>query len=286
MINNDIAGHTFYHSHNIFIKGQREENENEPLTCEDIATAAEEILDEIEPGQMSKMDQEEFKVCFEKAATKIVLTNNRGPIEFVYIEKFTRTYSGDYDGAQNNYSKPVDGLKSELLELAHQTHSIFAVSIVPINPDILQPWYYKKCFLSAKLTPENAETIGKWFEFGVPSFSDTARSGCKTTNSRNVLTGQKPSEIYAGFYKPFSTFSSEVAGAQLDPDNLPLSVRKTYVFSQRELDESINSIEDQDLQNSIRKIIELFVNDLNAKGLGVTILQRQNNKFYFTKLQK
>src|SRR5436305_1657546 len=121
MFNNDVAGHAFYHSHNIFIKGQRDESE--PITSENIAAASEELLDGIEPDQMSKVDQEAFKACFVKAATKKVLTNNRGPREFVYIEKFKRTYSGDYDGAQNNYSKPVYGLKSELLEIAHQTRS-------------------------------------------------------------------------------------------------------------------------------------------------------------------
>src|SRR5262245_59109901 len=68
-----------------------------------------------------------------------------------------------------------------------------------------------------------------------------------------------PPEIMQGFVAPFADFSSALARAAWKPEAPPAYVKKAKISEPREVDQAIACIADRQIQNSIREIVELFI---------------------------
>jgi len=280
----------FHHSNFVLIQGQREREE--PVTLSKVEKIAEVLT---ENSELCKVDKDLAKVAIEKELIQNLTSSKKSPDERLRLQKCSHTYIGNALAAEALIAKPLAICEEvgeswlprvQVIELAHTMRDIFALSIVPFDPDVKQTWYYKKSISILEYTQETKEEIGRKYHFwpGLPEASSEDwhqdKISCK-------ITGQEvPSEVYTGFFKPFETFSCEKAGPQFDPEKLPDSLAKACAFYEYEVDSALSEINNTELQETVRKIVSFFIDDEHAKGLGLTLLQAPLGKtFYFTKTQ-
>lgn len=246
---------------------------------------------ELEYFDSSKTTEEIDNLVNCKRVSTNFLGKSEFPKEKVYVFKNLDSYAfPDYPHLVVHVSD--QGLdwqpRNKLIQLAIQDRLIFAISFIPINPETKQDWYFKKnvqCLTVDDSVAENIKIVellqylpsqDRPFE-AVSLISNQAFSFLKAKVN-------KPSEVFTGFFKPYPTFSSDLAAAEFDPNHLPANVTKANVFSENEVNLSLAKIKNHDLRDRVNGIIIVFIEDFQAKGMGLTILQAPRGiTLYFSK---
>lgn len=266
------------------------------------------IVDKIMSGypNLSKMEQGDLRVKMEsliikeyRAKEKANLKMNEEPnIEILVISSGQLRSATKIKELEFNLHEEKlleserDGWQPRinLMQQAFAEKNIFAISIVPFDPTIHQTWYTKKHTSSFEVNPGASIINDKKIidHFGFLPLKEQA----ETENMSELISDQStqkadpnnPPKIFTGFFKPFSTFSSAIATPEFDPENLPINVKKIQAFSDKEVKKSLSEIKNIDLKDRIENIFWSFIEDDNAKGLGLTILQAPDvTRLYFSK---
>jgi hypothetical protein len=266
------------------------------------------IVDKVMSGHtnLSKMEQEDLRVKMEaliineyRAKEKADLRMNKNPEEEICVISIGKSYSAaEIKELEFNFhedklpeSERVGRLpRINLMQQAFDAKNIFAISIVPFDPTIHQTWYTQKHMSGFEVNTGtsgiNDNKIIDLFGF-LPLKEETKKGKIERfgyDKSDQKADPNKPPKIFTGFFKPFSTFSSEVATPEFDPENLPFNVKKINAFSEKEVKKSISEIKNIELKDRIENIFWSFIEDDNAKGLGLTILEAPDvTRLYFSK---
>ncbi len=300
-----------YGFQHISLNGRREK---ETFSFTKIAAAVDEVMTSVKESEpdLLKMEEDMLRNALETKFLKDVqakdqanLRMNKSPEEQIWVQKRNDLYAGEQLKAENCLSQRVKYIyerdeklfendaerdewqpRIDIIEQAFACRAVFSISIVPFNSDILQTWYDKKSLSQTAIIEANEQKITKILHYMPDTdkefISETWKYNEKSSNVKAKL--ENPPEIFTGFCMPFPTFSSDLAAAQWDPENLPVTVKKTYVFSENELNSSLSDIGNVDLQDRIKNIIFSFIDDIHAKGMGLVILQAPlGKKLYFTK---
>jgi hypothetical protein len=253
--------------------------------CKEDLTKAEENtlranLEDLVKGEVQARDQANKRM-------------NKAPEECVHVTKQHKLYAGAQYPSMKQQSihelQCGDDWKPRvaLFQLAFADRCIFALSIVPLDPETHQTWYAKKSLTRLTVGASEAEDqrIRKIF-FYLPDHSPFEGELTKTQYSTSTMKANQdePSEVCRGFFKPYPTFSSNSAAPEFDPENLPPHVVKANVFSQNEINNSLSKIENDDLRDRVNGFVLTFIVDFQAKGMGLTILQAPRGlTLYFSK---
>src|SRR5262249_46638752 len=153
-----------------------------------------------------------------------------------------------------------------------------------------QTWYEKKSISQADPEPQvDEQELIRLLGF-LPSgeknqeskISEAKASQCKY--NEKLPCRANPSTILQGFFAPFPGYSSSVASARYDPENLSTDVSIINVFSQKK--ETAVTFVNDDLRNKVNQIVNSFIEDIHSQGLGLIVLDLESRSFkrlYYTK---
>jgi hypothetical protein len=203
----DNVVHSYYHSSWITIKGFR--STIEPVLHSHIEEVVNSMVNNIEISEI----REATKSALENKIIEHIKTKKSTPNEMLNMEIKYSFYSGNSDDARKHRNIPFKYFEKDyktyadkqeieewlprinMIDICQETNLIYALSIVPYNPDIEQTWYYKKSFYLVEAIPENASYLEKMFGGYVPSRKGTSTSGIRyNTYSEKITTNNKNPE--------------------------------------------------------------------------------------------
>ena len=299
-ISSNFDNFTFKH---VSLGGKRE-----PISCAELLSNVNHFCSSVSPA-LSKNEESELRVGLETLAIdrinakfQTTIRLNTPPEERVFVRMAERTGTGIftqdmhtsrfiYERDEMQFDDAIEKLgwqpRIAMIEEAFTSHSIFSLSIVPTDPTIAQTWYDKKSVCPAEpISPVDEKLLKELFgELPV----ETDPSIASKWKMREVTSSKKASQIHpsptlTGFFSPFSTFSSELAAPQYDPQHLPDSVITAHAFSEEEVEAAIKTFESCALKTKIKNIVDSFAEDIHSQGIGLLVLQYPTVKvLYLTK---
>jgi hypothetical protein len=146
---------------------------------------------------------------------------------------------------------------------AFKCKTLFAISIVPKNPTVMQTWYLKKACLHDPL-----------YDICVSSVSAT--HGEEIHDGTTVRNAQAE-DFKGGFIKPFQAYYTNNYRPTVDLTNLPQLVQVEPIFDNQDLT-GIVATYPVSSQNSIHSILSDFIQDTEATHLGLLTLNPQQQR--------
>jgi hypothetical protein len=220
--------------------------------------------------------------------------SDKDPEEYSWVRKTSDCYFGNQKKANKEFSKRIrynyerdekkfenDNSRDEwkprikIIEESYACPEILSISIVPFNPNTRQTLFDTKYVSHLEIIEKNSKKIKELLNY-MPDvdqlFEDQHREFRSITSNKKKDPNKFPESNLVGFFLPYCNFSSNIAFAQFDPENLPSSANKAFVFSEKEVEKNISEIKSFDLKNRIRSIVSLFIDDSHAKSLSLIIL--------------
>jgi hypothetical protein len=133
-------------------------------------------------------------------------------------------------------------------------NGIFSGSLVPTDPERLQPIYYKHGFKRAPdwLSPESMSS----------SFEQIENTGIETNSPIKT----------PGFLKPSPLFASPAVSESLDPEHLSEAIIKTDLHSAAEIAAVADTIISEQLREKVTRIVSLFLQDAESRQLLLVVI--------------
>lgn len=146
---------------------------------------------------------------------------------------------------------------------AFKCKTLFAISIVPKNPSVMQTWYLKKPCLHDPLY-------------------DMCKSGVSIKNGEEIHDGTtqrnaQAKDFKGGFIKPFQAYYTNNYRPTVDLTNLPQFVQVEPIFDNQDLTNIVATYPIPS-QNSIHSILSDFIQDTEATHLGLLMLNPQQQR--------
>lgn len=139
--------------------------------------------------------------------------------------------------------------------------NIFSLSIIPLDPNTVQPIYYQNSF--------------KEVESSSLRTRPNTNASMTTTPENAIATPLfRKGPLVRGFMSPYPSFISSAVSSEATPNSLlPGTLVYQNVSERDDLNSFTQTIISSSLKERIKKVIEWFLKDNNAKGIYMVVMQ-------------